>query len=192
MNNIRVSFLAFAFGTLFVLPGAYIVVTNGIHVGEVGAILTAAGEADLFWTLIIPHGLLELTAIVLAAAAGLHLGWTLIAPGDRTRVDAIADEGRRAAAVVLGLIAFFIIAALIEGFVTGSALPIGVKVAVGASVWLATVLYIVVQGRAAAGLGFTGRLGEHDRSSPRDARATADSSAPTASSPSHSASTVSA
>jgi uncharacterized membrane protein SpoIIM required for sporulation len=166
VNNIRVSFMAFALGALFVAPGAYILVSNGVHVGEVGAILTAAGEADLFWTLIIPHGLLELTAIVLAAAAGIHLGWTLIAPGDRTRVDALADEGRRAAAVVLGLVAFFVVAALIEGFVTGSALPIGVKVAVGAGVWLATVLYLVVQGRAAMARGLTGRLGEHDRPAP--------------------------
>jgi uncharacterized membrane protein SpoIIM required for sporulation len=166
VNNIRVSFMAFALGTLFVVPGAMVVISNGIHVGEVGAMLTAAGEADLFWTLIIPHGLLELTAIVLAAAAGLHLGWTLIAPGDRTRLDAIAEEGSRAAAVVLGLIVFFVVAALIEGFVTGSALPIGVKVAVGAAVWSATVVYVVVQGRAGAELGLSGRLGEHDRRPP--------------------------
>lgn len=163
VNNIRVSFVAFVFGTPLVVPGAYVLITNGVHVGEVGAILTAAGEADLFWTLIIPHGLLELTAVVLAAAAGIHLGWTLVAPGDRPRGEALADEGRRAAAVVLGLVAFFVVAALIEGFVTGSALPIGAKVAIGAAVWLAVVLYLVVQARAARRLGLTGRLGELDR-----------------------------
>lgn len=183
VNNIRVSFLAFVFGTIFVVPGAFILLSNGVHIGEVGAILTAAGEADLFWTLIVPHGLLELTAIVLAAGAGIHLGWAFIAPGDRTRVEALADEGRRAAAVVLGLVAFFVVAALIEGFVTGSALPIGMKVAIGALTWVAVVLYLVVRGRAARALGFTGRLGELDRRDPHSGPLTeplADQSRPVA------------
>lgn len=163
INNIWVSFVAFGLGTLFVLPGAFVLVNNGIHVGEVGAWMTAAGEAKLFWTLIAPHGLLEITSIVLAAGAGLHLGWTLIAPGDRTRSTAMAEEGRRAAPVVLGLVLFFVIAALIEGFVTGSALPIEAKVGIGALVWIGFVTYVVTRGREAVARGHTGQLGHLDR-----------------------------
>jgi uncharacterized membrane protein SpoIIM required for sporulation len=173
INNIQVSFMAFALGTMFVAPGAFVLANNGVHIGEIGAILTDAGEADLFWTLIMPHGLLELSAIIIAGAAGLKLGWTLIAPGDRARADAVAVEGRRTAAVVLGLVLFFVMAALIEGFVTGSDLPIEAKVGIGAAVWLAVVVYIVVQGRAADARGITGRLGEFDREAPSAAAAPA-------------------
>jgi uncharacterized membrane protein SpoIIM required for sporulation len=163
VNNIYVSFLAFVLGTLFVVPGAFVVVNNGLHIGQVGAIMTAEGEADVFWTLIMPHGLLELSAIVLAAGAGIWLGWTWIAPGDRTRADALGEEGRRVGAMILGIVLLFVIAALIEGFVTGSALPIQVRIGIGATVWLAVVVYLVERGRAAVAAGSTGQLGEFDR-----------------------------
>jgi hypothetical protein len=75
----------------------------------------------------------------------------------------MAEEGRRAGAMVLGLVACFGVAALIEGFVTGSSLPIEVKVAIGVLVWACFVLYVVVLGREAVATGRTGMLGEHDR-----------------------------
>jgi uncharacterized membrane protein SpoIIM required for sporulation len=161
LNNIYVSFLAF-FGGALLLPGLLVLALNGLVLGQAGAVMTSCGEARTFWTLIAPHGLLELTAIILAAAAGLSVGWNLIAPGDRTRADAFSEDGRRAGAMVLGLVAFFSLAALIEGFVTGSALPIEIRVAIGVVVWLAFVAYIVSQGRTAAGEGISGMLGQTD------------------------------
>jgi uncharacterized membrane protein SpoIIM required for sporulation len=170
INNIWVSFLAFAGGATAMLPGIVILVVNGQAIGQAGAWMTTEGEATTFWTLIAPHGLLELTSIVLAASAGLRLGWTLFVPGDdRTRGDALVEEGGRAGAMILGLVACFGVAALIEGFVTGSRLPIEVKVAVGVAIWLAFVAYVVVLGREAHRAGYTGRLGERDRT-PGEAR----------------------
>jgi uncharacterized membrane protein SpoIIM required for sporulation len=167
-NNITVSFLAFAGGAAAMIPGAYLLVSNGVALGQAGAWMTTEGHAGTFWTLIAPHGLLELTSIVLAGAAGLRLGWTLLVPGDdRTRSEAMREEGRRAGSIVLGLVACFGVAALIEGFVTGSALPIEVKVAIGALLWALFVLYVIVLGREAVAAGSTGMLGEHDRP-PRD------------------------
>ncbi len=164
INNVQVSFLAFFGGAAAMVPGLYVLATNGIFFGQAAAWMTTEGEATTFWTLIAPHGLLELTSIVLAGAAGLRVGWTLIAPGDdRTRAEAMAEEGRRAGGLVLGLMAFFGIAALVEGFVTGSALPVEVKVTIGVVIWLAFVLYVVTFGREAAAAGFTGRFGELER-----------------------------
>lgn len=175
VNNVQVSFLAFFGGALAMLPGIGVLVLNGANLGVGAAWMTTEGEATTFWTLIAPHGLLELTSIVLAAAAGLRVGWALIAPGDdRTRVEALTEDGRRAGAMVIGLVGFFGLAALIEGFVTGSALPIEVKVAIGVVVWALFVGYVVVFGREAARQGYTGMLGEDERI--RDE----DQSAPTA------------
>lgn len=159
-NNIQVSFSAFALGLFGVIPGALVLASNGVGLGQAAAWMIAAGDGGRFFGLILPHGLLELSAIVIAGAAGLALGWSWIAPGDRRRSDALAEEGRRAAAVVLGLIVTFVAAGLIEGFLTGSGLPAWLRVGVGASAWVAFVGYLVLRGRSAAAAGYTGSLGE--------------------------------
>ncbi len=111
-------------------------------------LFAAVGEAPKFWGLILPHGLLELTAVCVAGGAGLCLGWTLIDPGDRPRVVALAEEGRRAMLIVLGLVVVFGVAGTIEGFVTGSGLPTTVRVGIGVVAGIVFLLYFVGQGRA--------------------------------------------
>ena len=139
---------------------AFVLINNGIVIGEAGGLFAASGELGKFFGLILPHGLLELSAIVIAGGAGLVLGWTIIAPGDRTRADALADEGRRSIVVVMGLVLVFLAAALIEGFVTGSPLSTPARVGIGTATWLAFTLYVVVYGRRAAARGRTGMWGD--------------------------------
>ena len=159
-NNIQVGFMAFAVGIAFCVPTVMLLAYNGANVGVAGGLFHAAGEAPKFYGLILPHGLLELTAVAVAGAAGLRLGWSLIDPGDRTRGTAVREEGRRAAVMVLGLVLTFVVAGIIEGFVTGSSLPTWARVGLGVLVEVAFLLYITVQGRLAAHLGLTGRFGE--------------------------------
>lgn len=163
VNNIGVSFVAFAMGALACLPGAWILFNNGLSVGVISAWMITSGDTLRFFGLILPHGALELTAIVVAGGAGLKLGWTVVAPGDRTRPVALAEEGRRAVVVVLGLMATFATAGMIEGFVTGSGLPAALRVALGIVVWATFMTYIWTQGRAAEARGLTGAMGERDR-----------------------------
>lgn len=159
-NNIQVGFMAFAAGIGFCVPTVMLLAYNGANVGVAGGLFHAAGEAPKFYGLILPHGLLELTAVAVAGAAGLRLGWALIDPGDRPRGTAVREEGRRAAVMVLGLVLTFLVAGIIEGFVTGSTLPTWARVGLGLLVEVAFLLYIAVQGRLAARLGLTGRFGE--------------------------------
>lgn len=159
-NNVRVAILAFAFGVAFCVPTALVLIYNGAGIGVAAGLFAAAGQPGKFWGLVLPHGLLELTAVCIAGAAGLRLGWTLIDPGDRRRSTALAEEGRRAVVIVVGLIAAFAVAGIIEGFVTGSGLPTWLRVGIGAAVELAFVVYVISYGRAAAAQGLTGTLGE--------------------------------
>ncbi len=163
VNNIQVSILAFAAGIVFCVGAAYILVFNGANVGVAAGLFAAAGQQPKFWGLILPHGLLELTAVVIAGAAGLRLGWAIIAPGDRRRTEALALAGRKAVVIVMGLIAAFITAGTIEGFVTGSGLPTALRVGIGVAVFGAFLTYLFVLGRAAAARGETGLLGEVPR-----------------------------
>ncbi len=114
------SFTAFAAGILLCVGTAYILLLNGSNVGYVAGWFAVAGAQPFFYGLILPHGLLELSAVVIAGASGLRLGWAVIAPGDRTRGQSVAEEGKRAVVIVLGLVLAFIVAGAIEGFVTGS------------------------------------------------------------------------
>jgi len=109
--------------------------------------------------------MLELTAVFVAGASGLRLGWTVIDPGDRPRGEALAEEGRRAVVIVLGLILTFFVAGTIEGFVTGRPWPTVLRVGIGAVAEAAFLGYIWVLGRAAARRGLTGALGEEDEGS---------------------------
>ena len=162
VNNVQVAIYAFAAGILLCGVTAYILVTNGANVGVAAGLFAAAGQSPKFWGLILPHGLLELSAVVIAGAAGLRLGWAIIDPGDQSRRDALAEQGRRSVVIVLGLIVAFTVAGTIEGFVTGSGLPTFFRVGLGVVVASAFWLYIVTQGRIAAANGFTGLLSEED------------------------------
>lgn len=148
-NNIQVSITAFAVGILGCIGTAGILVFNGANVGQAGGLFAAVGELPKFFGLILPHGLLELTAVIVAGGAGLRLGWAIIDPGDRTRGEAVTEEGRRCVIVVLGLVFAFITAGLIEGFVTGSPLPTVARVGVGVAVEVAFLSYIWRFGRSA-------------------------------------------
>jgi len=163
INNIYVAFTAFALGVLPVLGPAGILAYNGLNIGVMGAGKHRAGEGPQFWGLILPHGLLEIAAIIVAGAAGLQISWAIIAPGDRTRADALRDAGLRSVVIVLGLVACFTIAGFIEGFVTPSDLPTALRVAVGVAACSAFVVYVVLLGQRAAATGATGLWGEDRR-----------------------------
>ncbi|GAC1600182.1 MAG: stage II sporulation protein M [Acidimicrobiales bacterium] len=159
-NNIRVAFQAFAGGIVGCVLTIVVLAQNGIGVGQAAGLFASAGRQREFYGLILPHGLLEISSIIVAGAAGLRLGWSLIAPGDLPRAEALAREGRRSVAIVAGLIVTFIVAGTIEGFVTGSALPTTARIGIGILAESTFVLYVVVLGRAGAARGLSGVFGE--------------------------------
>jgi uncharacterized membrane protein SpoIIM required for sporulation len=147
VNNIRVSILAFAGGILLGLGTVAILISNGANLGFAAGLFAAAGEQSRFYGLIVPHGLLELTAVVIAGAAGLSLGWAIISPGDMSRGEAVTAAAQRCLTVILGLAMAFVVAGLIEGFVTGSTLSTALRVGLGIAVEVGFLSYLYVFGR---------------------------------------------
>lgn len=163
-NNIRVSFLALALGAVSGGIGSiWLLVQNGIPLGIISAWMVSEGDLLRFFGFIIPHGTLELSAIVIAGGAGIRLGWSSLVPGDRTRSDAFRDEGQRTISIIAGLMTMFVLAGLIEGFITGSGLPAGFRAGIGALLGIIYIAFLVLQGRSAAAQGITGLLGEQPR-----------------------------
>ncbi len=142
VNNVRVAFFAFALGVGLGIGTLLVLVQNAALLGLLAGAYTSLGKAGAFWVLILPHGLLELTAVCISAGAGLRVGWSLVDPGDRPRGRALAEEARDAAMVVLGVIPAFVLAALIEGFLTGN-VPGPAGLATGAAVEAAYLGFLV-------------------------------------------------
>ena len=136
LNNVRVGFLAFAAGALLCVFTIALLVWNGANAGVAGGLFTHVGQADKFWGLILPHGMLEISAVLVSGAAGLRIGWCIIDPGDRPRFHAFVDEARRLGTVLVGLVAAFLLAATVEGFVTGRPWPTWVRIGVGTVMFL--------------------------------------------------------
>src|SRR5205085_1300062 len=61
LNNFLVACLAFAFGITLGVGTLYLLVQNASLLGLLAGGFQAAGRSGAFWSLILPHGLLEIT-----------------------------------------------------------------------------------------------------------------------------------
>ncbi len=159
-NNVVVAAETVLSGLLLGLPVLYILFSNALNAGLEGGLMAAYGKSGEFWTLILPHGMLELSAIFLAAGAGLKLGWTVVSPGHRPRVQALAEEGRALITVAIGLVFALLVSGLIEAFVTPSPLPAWARIGIGAVAETAFLSYVIYFGRRAVAAGERGDIVE--------------------------------
>ena len=161
-NNAWIAAGALVLGVAIV-PVIFILWQNALSIGISGGLMAAHGRLDVFFGLITPHGLLELTAVFVAAGAGLRVGWAWIAPGARRRSEVLAERARAAIAVAIGLAVVLLVSGVVEAFVTPSALPTWARIAIGVVVWAAFIAYVWTYGRRAALAGETGDVAETDR-----------------------------
>nr|WP_255633394.1 stage II sporulation protein M [Demequina sp. TTPB684] len=127
-----------------------------VQLGASGAVMAEYDMLDIFFQLILPHGLLELSAVFVAAGAGFKVFWTVLVPGRLPRATALAEVFRTLLSVALGLAIALFLSGLIEGYITGSQMPWGWKVAIGVLAFLAFWLYIFAVGRWASQRGASG------------------------------------
>ncbi len=156
-NNAWVAAVCFLGGITGVLV-VYILTQNALNIGIAAGLMAAYGRLELFFALILPHGMLELTAVFVAAGAGLRLFWAWIDPGPRPRSEALGREGRAMVTIVMGLVVVLLVSGVIEAFVTPSPLPTWARISIGALAWLAFVGYVVVLGGRAVRSEETGDL----------------------------------
>jgi len=146
-NNIRVMFLTFAGGVTAGLLTLYVLVSNGLSLGALFGLLQAYGMSGRLAEFIVAHGVIELSVIFLTGGVGLYVGDGLLRPGLQRRRDALAARALVGVKVILGCIPLLILAGLIEGFISPSALPWAVKLAVGLVTGVALYAYWFLAGR---------------------------------------------
>jgi uncharacterized membrane protein SpoIIM required for sporulation len=148
-----------------VIGTLYVMWQNVVNLGLVGGALLGAGKAGLFFGLILPHGLLELTAVFVSGGVGLRTGWAWIAPGALPRSRSLAEAGRLTAVVAVGLAGVLFVSGAIEAFVTPSGLPTWARIGIGAVAEIAFLTYVIVLGRRGLRAGATGDLDFDERES---------------------------
>jgi uncharacterized membrane protein SpoIIM required for sporulation len=161
-NNALVAALALFLGVTLV-GTLFILFQNTVNIGLVGGIMIGAGRSSVFFGLILPHGMLELTAVFVAAGIGLRTGWAWVAPGPLPRAQSLAAAGRMAGVAALGLAVVLLVSGVIEAFVTPSGLPTAARIGIGAIAELAFLTYVIVLGRRGVRAAATGDLAEGER-----------------------------
>jgi uncharacterized membrane protein SpoIIM required for sporulation len=142
-NNISVCFLSFALGMTFGLGTIYIMAFNGLMLGALAGLCHTHGLGIPFWSFVLPHGVIELTAIFISGGAGLLLGTALLAPGDLSRKEALIRRGRQAGLLVIGCVPLLIVAGIIEGFFSPAPFPAALKFVTAALLLLLLLFYLL-------------------------------------------------
>jgi uncharacterized membrane protein SpoIIM required for sporulation len=149
-NNLTVAFTTFALGITAGLGTIWMMATNGLLIGVIGAATWRTGMALQLWSFVAPHGVLELPAIFIAGGAGLEIARGMLFPGLLPRRESLARAGGRAARLLLGTIPLLVVAGIIEGFFSPSKAPAATKFLLAAVLFSALMAYLFLPGRATA------------------------------------------
>lgn len=141
-HNSRVSLLAFGLAIVGGVPALLLLLVTGFQLGAMSALFHDRGLGVEWWSWILPHGITELFAVVVATAAGLRLADALVFPGRSSRLRALAARGREAGVLAFGAIAMLLFAGLIEGFFRQAIDDVGTRYALAATTAAGWILYL--------------------------------------------------
>ena len=130
-NNASIGLRCFSFGLLLGVGGLFATVFNASFLGACFGYMGTLPQHENFFDFVTAHGPFELTAVVLSAAAGMRLGFSLVDTQGFTRTASLRRAADESVPTVCAAIIMFLLAALIEGFLSPSAAPYPVKAAVG-------------------------------------------------------------
>ncbi len=144
-NNIMVSFVVFVYGVMASLGTAYHLFRNAVMVGSFVMMFYMESQLTQALPVIMLHGTIELSSIVIAGAAGFTMGNSLIFPGTYSRLESFKRGALRGIKIVVGLVPFFVMAGFIESFITRYAfMHYGIKMLIIGLSALLMIYYFVV------------------------------------------------
>ncbi len=146
-NNLQVSLIAFGLGMTLGIGTVWLIFYNGVMTGALLAVFVEAEALWVFLTGILPHGVLEIPAMLIAGGAGLLLAQGLIRARPWPRLEELARTGREALWLVWGCVPLLAAAAVLEAGVARApdwVLRSGVKLGVAAVFGLLFVAYLLL------------------------------------------------
>jgi uncharacterized membrane protein SpoIIM required for sporulation len=118
LNNIMVSLKIIAYGLFTSLCTGLFLGYNGIMLGSFFSFMIVQGQFAQAFPVIMLHGTIELSVLVIAGAGGLILGNSFLFPGTYSRLESFKTGAKAAIKIGVGLVPFFILAGFIESFIT--------------------------------------------------------------------------
>jgi uncharacterized membrane protein SpoIIM required for sporulation len=153
-NNIRVSIVAMALGMTWGVGTFVALFYNGVILGLVAVDYILAGQTIFLLGWLMPHGVIELPAVIIAGQAGFVLASAVIARGSRRtigeRLRAVAPD----VSLLIGGVAVMLVwAGIVESFFSQyhePVLPYWVKISFGVAELIGLLWFIVFAGRQPA------------------------------------------
>ena len=146
VNNINVAIRTLAFGMTYGIGTILVLFYNGVILGLVGVDYIAAGQTIFLLGWLMPHGVIEIPAILVAGQAGLVLGRALLGWGDRlplgSRLRLVAPD---LMTLIGGVAVLLVWAGIIESFLSQHhqpVIPYAAKIAFGAVELIALVWFL--------------------------------------------------
>ncbi|MCK5706490.1 MAG: stage II sporulation protein M [Candidatus Aureabacteria bacterium] len=117
-HNIKVSLLAFTAGITLGIGTAILLFYNGIMLGAIALYYYIHSEMLFFFAWILPHGVIELTAIVIAGGSGFLLAKPILFPMDIPRKEQYRILIKDLVKIILGTSALLVFAGIVEGTIS--------------------------------------------------------------------------
>jgi uncharacterized membrane protein SpoIIM required for sporulation len=158
-HNTRVAVFCLALGLTWGLGTVIVLFYNGVILGAVAVDYIAAGQTPFLLGWLLPHGVIEIPAFILAGQAGFVLASALIGWGERAHAAPLGIGARLRAAgpdvvtLIAGVGAMLVWAGLVEAFLSQyhePVLPYAVKIAFGVVELVLFALYLGRAGRESA------------------------------------------
>jgi len=151
VNNIGVTLKAMAFGMTYGIGTLITLFYNGIILGLVAVDYVMAGQTVFLLGWLLPHGVIEIPAILMGGQAGLMIAGALIGWGKRTtlraRFRAITPD---LTTLIFGVAIMLVWAGFVEAFLSQyhePVLPYWVKIAFGGTELAMLILFLSRGGR---------------------------------------------
>lgn len=150
-HNIRVSITTFALGMTYGLGTIVMLFYNGVILGAVFVDYIAAGQIKFVFGWLLPHGVIEIPAILIAGQAGLVLAGALVGWGRRMplrrRLATVAGD---LVTLICGLSLLLVWAGIVEAFLSQyhqPVIPYPTKIGLGCVELTLLTFYLTRAGR---------------------------------------------
>jgi uncharacterized membrane protein SpoIIM required for sporulation len=149
-HNIKVSIFTLALGMTWGAGTIVMLFYNGIMLGAVAVDYVRAGQTKFLLGWLLPHGVIEIPAILIAGQGGLMLAMALIGWGKRMPLrDRLREISSDLVTLIFGVAVFLVWAGFIEAFLSQyhePVIPYAVKIAFGLVELVLLILYLSKSG----------------------------------------------
>lgn len=155
-HNTRVSIFTMGLGITFGIGTILMLFYNGVILGAVCIDYILAGEARFLAGWLLPHGAIEIPAIIIAGQAGFILGKTLIGRGRSDDVRSrLREAGPDLVTLIFGVALLLVWAGIVESFFSQyhePLVPYWLKIGFGTAELLILTLFLSLSGRKNDGI----------------------------------------